>query len=242
MGHEFMRNHIKFYFHRVGAQRESEAFAGELLCAQEPQMFKKLPFISLAVVSLVLALGTGCNTQPPHPNQLNAFDGASYDSLTLAHGALTSLRSQVNTSYPKYAPVFNQAATAYSAAYNAYLLFRAQSGSQSSVSLEINNLVIAAVALESAFESDMNASAQTIANVRSRAAVIRAHAGKNVTVSDILTELEVAAAIAETVPAAKPYSAIAVMVIAATSQALAAERASAGQPITLESIQPVATL
>ncbi len=202
-------------------------------------MFKKLPLITLAVLSLVLALGTGCNTQPAHPNQLNAFDGASYDSLTLAHGALTSLRSQVSTSYPKYAPVFDQAAAAYSAAYSAYSLFRAQSGSQGSVRLEINNLVVAAVALESAFETDMDVSAKTVANIRGRAALIRAHAGKNVTVSDILTELEVAAAIAETVPAAKPYSAIAVMVIAATSDALAAEQAGAGQPITLESIQPV---
>src|SRR5947209_5178424 len=202
-------------------------------------MFKKLPFIPVAALALVLAVGTGCNTQPAHPNQINAFDGATYDSLTLAHAALTSLRSEVITSYPKYTPEFNQAAAAYSAAYSAYTLFRTQLGAEGSVNVEINNLVVAVVALESAFEADMHASPQTIANIRGKASVVRARAGKNVTVSDILTELEVAAAIAETVPSAQPYAKLAAIVIAATSDALAAEKSSAGQPITLDSIQPV---
>jgi hypothetical protein len=202
-------------------------------------MFKKLPFIPLAALALVLALGTGCNTQPAHPNQINAFDGATYDSLTLAHAALTSLRSEVITSYPKYSPEFNKAAAAYSAAYSAYSLFRTQSSAEGSVSVQINNLVVTVIRLETAFEADMHASPQSIVKIRGKASVIRAQAGKNVTVSDILTELEIAAAIAETVPAAQPYAKLAAVVIAATSDALAAEKSSAGQPITLDSIQPV---
>ncbi|MBV8811306.1 MAG: hypothetical protein JO033_21770 [Acidobacteriaceae bacterium] len=202
-------------------------------------MFKTLSFIPAAVLALALVLGTGCNTQPAHPNQINAFDGATYDSLILAHAALTSLRSEVITSYRKYTPEFNQAVAAYAAAYSAYALFRTQSGAEGSVTVEIDNLVVAVVALESAFEADMHLSPQTIANIRGRASVIRARAGKNVTASDILTELEVAAAIAETVPAAQPYAKLAALVIAATSDALAAEKSSTGQPITLDSIQPV---
>ena len=205
-------------------------------------MFKKLPFISVAVLAVALAVGTGCNTQPPHPNQISAFDGATYDSLTLAHAALTSLRSQVIASYPKYTPEFNQAAASYSAALSAYSLYRTQAGGEGSVSAAINNLVVATVALESGFEADMHVTPQTIANIRGRASAIRAHAGKNISVSDILTELEVAAAIAETIPAAQPYSKLAAVVIAATSDALAAEKASAGQSIALDSIQPVPSI
>ena len=39
-----------------------------------------------AMVALTIST-TGCNTQPNHPNQINAFDGASYDELTVAHAA-----------------------------------------------------------------------------------------------------------------------------------------------------------
>ena len=67
-------------------------------------------------------------------------------------------------------------------------------------------------------------------------------AGQNVTVSDILTELEIAAAVARAVPAASVYAGLASMVIEATSQALAAESASAGQAIDLTTIQPLAAL
>ncbi len=206
-------------------------------------MFKNLPFIPIATaLALVLVVGTGCNTQPAHPNQINAFDGATYDSLTLAHAALTSLRSEVITSYPKYTSEFNQAAAAYATAYSAYALFRTQSGAEGSANVEIDNLVVAVVALESAFETDMHATPQTVANIRHDASLLRARAGKNVTVSDILTELEVAAAVAGTVPASQTYAKLASIVIAATSEALAAEKSSAGQPITLDSIQPVAVI
>jgi hypothetical protein len=37
----------------------------------------------------------GCGNQPPHPNQINAFDGSSYDTLVTVHAALGSLRPTV---------------------------------------------------------------------------------------------------------------------------------------------------
>jgi len=199
-------------------------------------------FICLLSV-LCLVWAAGCGTQPAHPNQLNAFDGASYDTLTLAHGALSSLRAQVSVGYPKYVPLFNEAADAYAATESAYALYRTNPADPSAVTVAISNLTISIIALENSFQSDMQVSPAVVAGIRKKAESLRQRAaGQRVTVSDILTELEIAAAVAKAVPAASVYAGLASMVIEATSQALAAESASAGQPIDLSTIQPVAAL
>jgi hypothetical protein len=54
-------------------------------------MINKLKLAVFLLPLLAFLLASGCGSQPPHPNQLNAFDGATYDSLTVAHGALSSL-------------------------------------------------------------------------------------------------------------------------------------------------------
>jgi len=195
----------------------------------------------IAVICCLLA--TGCGTQPSHPNQLNAFDGASFDTLTLAHGALTSLRTQIAANYPSYDAEFDEAAASYAAAYNAYALYRVQTGSQAELTVAIDNLTVSIVALENVFETDMHASPAVIQATRKRAETLRQRAaGSNVTVSDILTELEIAAAVARAIPTAGPYAALASMVIEATSQALADELTETGQPIDLSVIQPVAAI
>jgi hypothetical protein len=198
----------------------------------------------LSIVSVVcVVLTIGCGTQTAHPNQLNAFDGASYDSLTLAHGALTSLRAQVSVSYPKYAPIFNEAAASDAAAYSAYALYRTNPANQVALSVALANLTVSIVALENSFQADMPLSAAITKGVREKAWTLRERAaGQNVTVSDILTELEIAAAIARALPAGQPYAGLASMVIAATSEAIAADTASSGQPIDLTTISPVAAL
>lgn len=198
---------------------------------------KKLSVFGVA--ALAVALTTACNTQPQHPNQLNAFDGATYDTLTLAHAALTSFRARISADLPQYVPVFNQAAGTYNAAYETYATFRLHPAGQAAASAEIAVLTANIVSLESAFASGMHANPQTVARVRNKAARMRARAGKNVTVSDILTELEIAASVAEAIPAAQPYASIAAVVIDATNQALAAEEAAAGQPIDLTTLQPL---
>jgi hypothetical protein len=191
------------------------------------------------IATLAVALTTGCNTQPQHPNQLNAFDGATYNSLTLAHAALTSLRVQVPTVAPRYIPTFNQAAAAYELAFNAYAGFRSQPANSVAVTTEIADLTISIVSLESALTAGMKANPQTAAEIRQKAFKLRARTGGRVSVPDILTELEIAAAVAETIPAGQPYSQIAMIVIQATGQALAIEEATAGQPIDLNLIAPV---
>ena len=60
-----------------------------------------------------------------------------------------------------------------------------------------------------------------------------------VSISDILTELQIAAAIARTIAPAAPYALLAELVIGATSQAVAAESAASGRAIDLTTIAPI---
>jgi hypothetical protein len=200
----------------------------------------KLAVFILPVFAFFLA--SGCGSQPAHPNQLNTFDGTTYDTLTVTHGALLSLRAEVVSSYPKYAPVFNQAAAAYAMAFNAYSLYRTTGTNQADISVQLGNLTVSIVALENTFLNDMHASSANVIHVRRKAKRMRARAAASVTISDILTELEIAAAVAKTIPSAQPYAALAQIVIEATSQAVAAEVAAAGQAIDLSTIQPVAAI
>jgi hypothetical protein len=203
-------------------------------------MFHSFKWAAVALPVLGILFAGGCSTQTSHPNQINAFDGATYDGLLLAHGALTSLGANVTISYPKYAAIFNQAGASYNAAFTAYSAFRIQPASQAEVAVMIGNLTVAIVALENVFQSDMQASPANVASVRAHAKRVRASAKQaGVTVSDILTELEIAAAIARTIPQAGPYAALAEVVIESTSAALAAEIAATGQPIDLSLIQPI---
>ena len=202
-------------------------------------MFNKRKLSLAGIVVVPILFSAGCNTQPYHPNQLNAFDGATYNSLTLAHAALTSLRAEVSGAFPQYKPAFNEAAAGYAAAFQAYTVFRSQPDGKAALSVALSELTVDIVGLENAFAVDMHANPQAAIAIRRRASRVRAQFGSNITVADILTELKIAAAIAETVPAAQPYFAIAAAVIEATNQAISAESATAGQPINLNAIQPV---
>ena len=194
-------------------------------------------------VVLGLMLATGCGSQSSHPNQLNSFDGASFDSLTLAHGALTSLRADVTVSYPKYSPVFDEAAASYAAAYNAYALYRTNPKDATQLTVAVANLTVSIVALENSFQGDMKVSSSVVIDIRRKArTLVEKAARQHVTVSDILTELEIAAAIARAVPVTSSYAGLASIVIAATSEALAADAAESGQPIDLSAIQPIAAI
>ena len=203
----------------------------------KPYLFKWAA-VALPVLGLVFA--SGCGSQPNHPNQISTFDGATYDSMLLAHGAMTSLEVSITASYPKYAPTFNQANAAYSAAFAAYSTFRTTPTTQVEVAVTINNLTVAIVAIENAFQIDMQASTTKVAAIRAHAKRLRGSAAQaGLSVSDILTELEIAAAIAQTIPQAGPYAKLAALVMQTTSAAIVAETSEAGQPIDLTLIQPM---
>jgi hypothetical protein len=206
-------------------------------------MFHSFKWAAAALPVLGILLASACSIQPSHPNQINAFDGATYDTLLLTHGALTSLEASVTASYPKYAPMFNQAAASYTAAYTAYVGFRIQPASQAEVSVMMGNLTVSIIALENALQSGMQASPAKMASVRAHAKRLRTSAKQaGVTISDILTELEIAAAVARTISQTGPYAALAEIVIESTSAALAAEIAAAGQPIDPSLIQPIPSI
>jgi hypothetical protein len=201
----------------------------------------KLAFLSL--LALTLVIGTvACNIQPNHPNQINTFDGASYDSLTVAHAALASFRVQVSTTDKQYASVFNEAAAAYVTVFNAYSLYRATQGNQAAVAVGIANLTVSIVSFENAIQAALHVSPQAVLKVRARATRIRAAASGRISISDILTELEIAAAIAQTVAGTEPYAGLAAIVINAAQQALVAHNSASGQAIDLSTIQPIALI
>jgi hypothetical protein len=194
-----------------------------------------LPLLSLLIVG-------GCGNQPPHPNQINAFDGLSYDTLVTVHAALGSLRTTVANEYPKYAPLFNQAADSYAVAYRSYSLYRTNPHDPAGVSAAIQQLTVSIIALEAGFQSGLNPVATQTAAMRKKAAKLRASLASRVSVSDILVELQIAAAVARAVPAAATYAALAQLVIESTDRAVAALSTVAGQPINLEKIQPLAAI
>jgi hypothetical protein len=202
----------------------------------------KLKLAAAALLAVALIIPTGCSPQPSHPNQINAFDGASYDSLTLAHAALSSLRVTVTSSYPQYKSTFNQAAAAYTTAVTAYSSFRTAPADQSEAALAISALSVSIIRLESSFQADMHVQAKVAANIHARAAHFRASVASNVTISDVLTELEAAAAIAATVPGTQPYATIAEAVIQTTQFAVQALKGVTGQPIDLSTLTPIAPI
>lgn len=201
----------------------------------------KLHLVAFGLLAIAATLiATGCNQPSKHPNQINDFDGASYDSLTVAHGALTALRSQISTNYKQYAPQFNEAAATYSTAFTVYSQFRTDLNDQATASEAVNALTISIIALETSIQQQLHAPAAAAKNAHQKAAAMRTRAAQqHISISDVLTELEIAATVAQAVPAASPYASLASMVIDATSQALAAYHAAAGQAIDLTTIQPV---
>lgn len=201
-----------------------------------------LKLSAAALLGFALITFTGCGTQPKHSNQISTFDGDSYDSLTVAHSALTSLRVSVSGSYPKYDAAFNQAAAAYGVAYNAYAAYRTAPAGSAAVTVAIANLTVSIVSLEETFQTDLHVTPQTITKSRSKVMRLKAAAQQHITISDILTELEIAATIAEAVPGTQPYSTLAAIVIKTTQSAVAALTAASGQPIDLSTIQPIASI
>jgi hypothetical protein len=194
-----------------------------------------------AAASLFLAtfMTTGCHVQLSHPNQINAFDGAAYDTMVLAHGALLSLRAKVATDFPEYAPVFNGAIEAYNTAVVVYSTYRNSAGNESSVSTALGNLTVGITSLESALLHDLPVDGQHSAQIRRKAQKIRAQASAHLSAADIFTQLEIAASIAALVPTAGEYATLAKVILDATQGAITAVQAVADKPIQMSVIAAI---
>lgn len=203
-------------------------------------MFSKLN-LTTAAASLLLAvfMTTGCHMQSSHPNQINSFDGAAYDTMLLAHSALATLRTSISTDFPQYAREFNQAADTYNAAVVIYSAYRSSSEVEPSVSAALGNLAVSITTLEGALVSDLQIDAQRSAQVRKAAGRIRARVNAHITIADVLAELEIAASLAAVMPATEEYATLAKVIIDATGAALVAEQAAADKPIQLDAIAAI---
>ncbi len=222
-----------------GALREPavSSFVGSMML---PKLKSATAAASLLLVTSFIT--TGCHTQSQHPNQINAFDGAAFDTMTLAYGALTSLRVSIAADFPSYAPEFNKAAEAYNAALAVYAAYRNSAEAETSVSGALGNLTVGIVSLEGVLLADLHVDTQHSAAIRKTAQKIRDRLSARTTVADILTELEIAASIASVAPVSGEYEELAKAVITATAAALTAEQAGANKPIQLGSlaaIQPI---
>lgn len=200
--------------------------------------------VATAAASLFLAVFTmtGCRVQLSHPNQVNTFDGAAYDTMVLAHGALTALRANIVKNYPQYAPVFNTAVEAYNATAIVYSNYRNSAGDEPSVSVALGNLTVGITTLESALVHDLHVDAQHTAQIRAKAQKIRARASAHLTTADIFTQLEIAASIAALVPTVGQYATLAQIILDATQAAITAEQATADQPIRMDAIAAIAPI
>ena len=77
------------------------------------------------ILAYVSAAGCAKTLTPSHPGQINAFDGAAYDSLIVAQASLTQASTMVATdpTLAKFKPQVNQAIAAYNTAQAAYKVY-----------------------------------------------------------------------------------------------------------------------
>jgi hypothetical protein len=194
------------------------------------------PLASTLALAALLFCTAGCTPPPVHPNQFDSFDGAAYDSLTVAHAALSSLRTSIGDEFPQYTHAFNEAADAYNKGVTSYTTFRS-THDELGIHTDLQSLTVALVLLETEIQSGFHATPSQSNSVRASAGRIRARAAQaHVTVSDILTELEIATALAQTVPSAGPYARLARAVITATADAISAQQLYSGKPIDLQTL------
>lgn len=92
---------------------------------------------------VILAVSiTGCQHKGvlAHPNQINAFDGAAYDTLTVAQASLNQAKA-LAPRYPQFKTQLNQAIQSYDAALAAYKAYHAQgSGDTEALNQQLANL------------------------------------------------------------------------------------------------------
>lgn len=85
------------------------------------------PSLPWGLALLLVVLGLACHKNAtPHPNQINSFDGRTYDTLISAQAALDEAKSQYrNGSLPEDAKqIINGAGAAYEQARTSWQLWR----------------------------------------------------------------------------------------------------------------------
>jgi hypothetical protein len=197
-------------------------------------------------IALACVFVAGC-PKATHPNQINEFDGKTYDSLMLSHEALATLRDEIQIRRPDHAESFNTAAVAYRDAYDSYASYRGAPGQHASqVAALVSGLAVAIAALENELTDELPVPRAKEHAIRVRAAERRRIATRSasfsVSIIDILTELQTGAELAKAVPQTGPYAGLAVILIQAAKVAITAAQANAARPIELALIYPIAPI
>jgi hypothetical protein len=97
-------------------------------------------------------------TPPPHPNQINAFDGYAYDVLITAQAAVQQVKVE-EAQFPQFKAQVNQAIAAYNSAQAAYKIYHTVSASnpltepqaQADLQAQLTSLMAQIAALEKSF-------------------------------------------------------------------------------------------
>ena len=110
---------------------------------------KRLYPLALALAVLLALAGCGANSAVTHPGQLNAFDGAAYDTLITVQGSIQQAKA-LEPQFPQYKAQLNQTIAAYNSALAGYKLYHTMAaGAPTTANLqtELKDLVNAVAAL-----------------------------------------------------------------------------------------------
>lgn len=202
------------------------------------------PILSVLTAALML---TSCQPST-HPNQINEFDGKTYDTLLLTHTALAELREAVRIEHRQFVPAFNSTTHAYNAAYDAYALYRLdpQSGALK-VSTLLRDLASNVKLLERALTTPLPVPPVKQEEIRQKARVRKGSMATSrpsyeMSLVDVLTELQVGATIAQNVPVVSPYATIALMIINATKSAVQTSQSHSKKLIDIALLTPIAPI
>jgi hypothetical protein len=108
---------------------------------KDPMNFKLFPIAliinAIALLALIVALVVGLvgcdNKRVPHPNEVDAIDGQTYDILVVTQAFLDETRAQHKAgNLPNVIkPYFDNSATVFNEALEAWKLYRSSVGSRS---------------------------------------------------------------------------------------------------------------
>lgn len=109
---------------------------------QFPAMRKAILF---PFAILLLLISIGCASLTPHPNQINAFDGATYDILITVQASIAQAKTLINQ-FPQFTSELNKAIASYNTAIADYKLYHeaaASAPTQTTLQTQITSLVTA---------------------------------------------------------------------------------------------------
>lgn len=91
---------------------------------------------------LILALLLSSCARPTviHPGAINSFDSTAYDTLITEQAAIEQAKTSI-AQFPAAKPTLNKVIDQYNVTYEAYKVYHASGGDQTTLQAQINSLV-----------------------------------------------------------------------------------------------------